>query len=117
MAAVFRAQGGDESWSPARREAVVWMQGGQTGEERIDDPELAAAFRTGDPSRFVRLEVVCKVTGAREKTGVIQARGLELGGDIGGFPQEPDFLACADSYGSGLDRDAHGPVELMKAQG
>ena len=121
MAAVLGAQGGYEWRPPARGETIQGMQGRQAGEKSIDDPELTAPRAPGvrgspDPGRFVRLDVIGEVGGARQEAGVKLSRVLELGGDIRSVPQEPHFLARADGDRSGLDDNAHGSLELVKRQ-
>jgi len=115
VAAVFRAQGGDEGRLPTRRKTIPGVQSAQAGEKSIDNPELILSPRFAcDPGRFVCLNVIDEMGGAREKAGVMLP--LELGRYIRRVAQEPHFLARTNGDGSRLDADAHGALKLVESQ-
>ena len=66
MTTVLGPQCRHERRPPARRETVMRVQGGQAGEKRVHDPELAPY-----PGRLVRFDVAGEVRGARQEAGVV----------------------------------------------
>ena len=61
VAAIFRRQGGDERRPPARHETIAAVEGAETREARVDEPQVVAG-----PGHFVNLHVTGDVA---ESTG------------------------------------------------
>ena len=92
MAAVRRLQLGDKRRPPARHEARLGVESGETGEAGVDEPEVAA----GAVGHLVDQDVAGDVAGARQVAGVVRAGGLQAAGDVGDVAELPDLDGGAD---------------------
>src|SRR5205823_8509261 len=99
MTSILRRKMRDELRAPARNETVVRVDRAEGGEARVDGPQLAAVRE----SDLVNADVAGVVNVARQKTGVVSSRRIELRGDVGLIAIVPDFAVGAEGETSAAD--------------